>query len=562
MHDELRSALARQGIGEEAYLKVVGKTEEELHAEFRPQAEKRVKTLAGPVGDRQGEGRRGPGGGRPGRDRAGPVSLREQSEPDPLLRIGTRPKLHPEHVPAVADGGAARRRVARRPPRIAATAPHRGRRGKLAGGRTRRQRPPPRSGPPIRAASRRRKRPPQRARSPSPARGDDPNARADGDRVLEPWRARLRHLLAASARADHLPRRRDRGQRREPGHRPAALPRRRGPRAGHQPLHQLARRGHHQRPGDLRHDAVRAGPGQHDLHRHGGQHGGRPARRRRPGQALRAAAQPDHDPPGFGRLPGQHAGRLHPGQGDGDSGQHQSRDPEPPHGATDREDRCRYLPGLLHVPNGGQGLRHNRRCLLGHGIAADEQGRRRRRNGQSGGDGDPRRRTRVPQLPPSSGSRRRREGRVKARDDHQERPQGSISLQLLRQEPGAGSQADCGPGRLHLRRVHQPLPGDHRRGDARGAARQAAGGRSSPTRARSSSPWTSTSSARRRPRRSSRSPSTTTTSGSTPATRSTTSSSRSRTSCSSAPPARARRCWPRPWPRSWTCRSASPTPRL
>ena len=45
MHDELRSALARQGIAEEAYLKVVSKTDEDLHAEFRPQAEKRVKTL-------------------------------------------------------------------------------------------------------------------------------------------------------------------------------------------------------------------------------------------------------------------------------------------------------------------------------------------------------------------------------------------------------------------------------------------------------------------------------------------------------------------------------------
>jgi trigger factor len=45
MHDELRSALARQGIGEEAYFKVTGKTEEEIHTEFRPQAEKRVKTL-------------------------------------------------------------------------------------------------------------------------------------------------------------------------------------------------------------------------------------------------------------------------------------------------------------------------------------------------------------------------------------------------------------------------------------------------------------------------------------------------------------------------------------
>ena len=45
MHDELRSALARQGITEEAYFKVVAKTSEEIHAEFRPQAEKRVKTL-------------------------------------------------------------------------------------------------------------------------------------------------------------------------------------------------------------------------------------------------------------------------------------------------------------------------------------------------------------------------------------------------------------------------------------------------------------------------------------------------------------------------------------
>jgi trigger factor len=45
MHDELRSALIRQGIGEEAYLKVTGKTEADLHTELRPEAEKRVKTL-------------------------------------------------------------------------------------------------------------------------------------------------------------------------------------------------------------------------------------------------------------------------------------------------------------------------------------------------------------------------------------------------------------------------------------------------------------------------------------------------------------------------------------
>jgi trigger factor len=45
MHDELRSALARQGLDEATYLKVVAKTDADLHAEFRPQAEKRVKTL-------------------------------------------------------------------------------------------------------------------------------------------------------------------------------------------------------------------------------------------------------------------------------------------------------------------------------------------------------------------------------------------------------------------------------------------------------------------------------------------------------------------------------------
>jgi trigger factor len=45
MRDELRSTLGRRGISEEAYLKVVGKTEEEIDAELRSQAEKRVKTL-------------------------------------------------------------------------------------------------------------------------------------------------------------------------------------------------------------------------------------------------------------------------------------------------------------------------------------------------------------------------------------------------------------------------------------------------------------------------------------------------------------------------------------
>jgi trigger factor len=45
MHDEFRATLARQGITEEAYLKAVEKSEADLHAQFRPDAERRVKTL-------------------------------------------------------------------------------------------------------------------------------------------------------------------------------------------------------------------------------------------------------------------------------------------------------------------------------------------------------------------------------------------------------------------------------------------------------------------------------------------------------------------------------------
>ncbi|MGH2464354.1 MAG: trigger factor [Candidatus Limnocylindrales bacterium] len=45
MHDEFRASIARQGIGEAAYLKATSQTEADLHAEFRPRAEERVKTL-------------------------------------------------------------------------------------------------------------------------------------------------------------------------------------------------------------------------------------------------------------------------------------------------------------------------------------------------------------------------------------------------------------------------------------------------------------------------------------------------------------------------------------
>ena len=45
MHDEFRASLARQGITEEAYLTATEKTSEDLHTDFHPNAERRVKTL-------------------------------------------------------------------------------------------------------------------------------------------------------------------------------------------------------------------------------------------------------------------------------------------------------------------------------------------------------------------------------------------------------------------------------------------------------------------------------------------------------------------------------------
>ena len=45
MHDEFRGAMTRQGITEEAYTKVSGKSHDDLHNDFRPDAEKRVKVL-------------------------------------------------------------------------------------------------------------------------------------------------------------------------------------------------------------------------------------------------------------------------------------------------------------------------------------------------------------------------------------------------------------------------------------------------------------------------------------------------------------------------------------
>ncbi|HEY3072569.1 MAG TPA: trigger factor [Candidatus Limnocylindrales bacterium] len=45
MHDEFRATLARQRISQDAYLKATNQSEDDLHKEFRPRAEQRVKVL-------------------------------------------------------------------------------------------------------------------------------------------------------------------------------------------------------------------------------------------------------------------------------------------------------------------------------------------------------------------------------------------------------------------------------------------------------------------------------------------------------------------------------------
>ncbi len=302
-----------------------------------------------------------------------------------LLRVASAAGTSSAARSAGRDRREARRRLAGRPSRPPAAA----RTSRTT--RPRRRRGPGRAsvaavdatdpgchpGPrPIRDADRRRRRPPSTSRAAEP-RLPTPTARPQhrGEPTMlvpmviessQPRRARLRHLLAAAPGADHLPRRRDRGPRRQPDHRPAPVPRVRGPGEGHQPVHQLARRRGDERARDLRHDAVPPRAGQHDLHRHGGLDGGRPAGGRRQGQALRPAEQPDHDPPGLGRVPRQRAGRDHPDEGVGVPRPASTTRSSPSTPASRSRRSSRTPTGTIScAPERGQGLWHHRRGLLG-----------------------------------------------------------------------------------------------------------------------------------------------------------------------------------------------------
>ena len=127
MHDEFRATLARQGVTEQAYMKATNQTEDDLHNEFRPRAEERVKVLLviSKIADAEGiDGRRRRRRGR-ARPRAG--ALLRQPAAHEVLRVGARPQLHQEHAAAEPDGREADRRLARGPPGASAAAARRGR---------------------------------------------------------------------------------------------------------------------------------------------------------------------------------------------------------------------------------------------------------------------------------------------------------------------------------------------------------------------------------------------------------------------------------------------------
>ncbi len=134
MHDEFRATLVRQGISEEAYLAAVDKTEADMHAEFRPGAEKRVRTLLVLSKVAEVEGVTVSDAEVEAEVAAWPSAVRGQGRPARLLRLGARPVVHPEHPPPEPCRRGPHRRVAGRPP-----GPHRApAHGRRAGLRRRR----------------------------------------------------------------------------------------------------------------------------------------------------------------------------------------------------------------------------------------------------------------------------------------------------------------------------------------------------------------------------------------------------------------------------------------
>ncbi len=118
-------------------------------------------------------------------------------------------------------------------------------------------------------------------------------------------RARFRHLLAPAQGEHHFPGYAHRRQRREPDHRPDALPGRGRPGKGYFALHQFSGWLDHRGFGHSRHHEP-GGAGHRDLLRGPGRfHGRRAAGLRKQGQALQPAAFAHPDPSAVHERPGR-----------------------------------------------------------------------------------------------------------------------------------------------------------------------------------------------------------------------------------------------------------------
>ncbi len=338
MIDELKVRVSEQGIGYEDYLRVTEKDEAALREEYREGAEHRVKVLLvlGAIADKEEvDGLRR---GRRGRDRprAGRRVGRRLHQGVPRLR--PRPQLHPLAAAPLADGRDAGRpldRGASRVRRGAAPAPdstpttdgsshdavaERRRRGR--GGGTRRadsggSQPHDQAHPIVPTASGR-PRPPARPRAmmvpmviESSSRGErayDIYSRLLKDRIIflgDAIEDHMANLIIAQLLFLEA----------EDPERDISL--------------------YINSPGGV----VTSGLAIYDTMQYlrapvsticigmAASMALRAAGCRRQGQALRAAQQPHHDPPGLGRLPRRHAGRAHPGQGARGPQQAAPRDP-------------------------------------------------------------------------------------------------------------------------------------------------------------------------------------------------------------------------------------------
>ena len=403
MHDEFRTSLARQGIGEEAYLKATGQTEADLHTEFRPRAEQRTKVLLVLSKIAEDEGI-----DVPDADIEAQVDLARERYQDPK----TVRYFESERGRNFIRSTLRRTRRRRGPRRPLARRPPRASRRCRTSRTTRRRRSTahrPRPTPPST--------PPTRVRSRTPSRATITTTittitititiTTSGDAVGEgeikaPVRGRLEARQALGAVPPHV---QDRTQGRPTMLVPMVIESTsRGERA--YDIYSRLLRERIIFLGDAIEDhlanliiaqllflesedpekdislyinspggVVNSGlaiydtmqylraPGQHDLHRHGGLDGGGAARGRRPRQALRAPEQPDHDPPGLGRLPRQRPGRRDPDEGVGVPRQAQHGDPRPAHRPAVREGRPGHEPGPVHVARRGQGVWHHRRGL-------------------------------------------------------------------------------------------------------------------------------------------------------------------------------------------------------